>query len=299
MNRQYNDFTNHDGLRMTLNSRLTRQVLAVLAPLLCSLLFAAVVALLPISAGAQCRTGWDASGELGITQRGQLPTNRLVLQQKGRVLTGTASYSYVTGDRKFLGVTTVGGDAVSVDGTVDGTIDGDSFSIQIFWSNRQIGVYNGKVLPSGRLDGEAWEKASPHLRQTWYSVGVLKCPPPPPVIPKVLKSTGKAKPAPTPAPPKPPFLIASLPVIPTPFHPLGIVVLGWDGGPDNPNVEVWVSIDNGAEIPAFSIEHTSQSPVWKQPKTAGIQLNLQRKHHYKFALKAGSATLSTSAFVVP
>ncbi len=157
----------------------TNNLIVRRTPLVCGLLFAAALALLPISAAAQCSTGWDASGEWSMMQRGQKWPNHLVLQQKGRVLTGRAFYNYVTGDRKFLGVTTVGGDPVSVDGTVDGTIDGNSFSIQIFWANRQIGVYNGKVLASGKLDGEAWEKSSPQSRTIWHSTGVLKCPPPP------------------------------------------------------------------------------------------------------------------------
>lgn len=278
----------------------TNNLIAKRTPLLWGLLFATVLALLPVSAAAQCSTRWDASGEWSIMQRGQKWPNHLVLQQKGRVLTGRAFYNYVTGDRKFLGVTTVGGDPVSVDGTVDGTIDGDSFSIQIFWANRQIGVYNGKVLPSGRLDGEAYEKSSPQSRTIWHSTGVLKClppPPPPPVIPKPIKSSGKAKVVPPP-PPTPPFITASYPIITSPAMPFGIVVLGWEGGPDHPNVEVFVSMDNRAEIPAFSMEHAPQSPVWKQPKMS-IPLQLQRYHHYRFVLKAAGKTLSTAAFVVP
>ena len=85
--------------------------------------------------------------------------------------------------------------------------------------------------------------------------------------------------------------------MPTPNHPFGIVPLSWDGGPDHPNVEVWLSMDNGAEIPAFSTEHHPQSSVWKQPKNS-IPLHLQRNHHYKFVLKGAGKTLSTAAFVV-
>ncbi len=268
--------------------------------LFCIVLFAAVLTLLPIWVEAQCSTGWDASGEWSFMQRGQQWANHLVLQQKGRVLTGRAFYAYNTGNRKFLGVTTVGGDPVSVDGTVDGTIDGNSFSIQIFWATRQIGVYNGKVLPSGRLDGEAYEKSSPQSRTIWHSTGILKCPPPPPVTPKVIRTSGKAKVAPTPAPPPtPPFIVAGQPMIVAPTAPFGSVYLGWDGGPDHPNVEVWLSMNNGAEIPAFSMEQGPQSALWKLRKVAAIELRFQRYHHYKFVLKAAGKTLSTAAFVVP
>src|SRR5688572_3648971 len=186
-------------------------------PLVFSLLLVSVLALLPISAQAQCAK-WDANGSLKIVQRGQLPFD-VTLEQKGRALTGTADAILLSEGKRLKG-------------PVDGEIDGDSFRIQIFWNNYTIGVYIGKVLPTGRLDGEAYEKNTPNVRLTWYSEGVLKCPPPPPVIPKPIRSSGKAKPAPQ--PPTPPFITASQPIIPAPGHPLGIVVLGWEGGPDHP-----------------------------------------------------------------
>ena len=249
-------------------------------PLFCGLLFAAM----SISTQAQC-TNWDASGPLEFFQRGQSRVNRMTLEQKGRVITGTAGFVEAENNDPVFGA-------------VDGTLDGDSFSIQIFWENGKTGVYNAKVLPSGRLDGEAYEKSSPQSRTIWHSDGVLKCAPPP-VIPKPIRSSGKAKPAPqTPAPPPPPFITAGIAIIPTPTHPFGIVPLSWDGGPDHPNVEVWLSMDNGAEIPAFSMEQGPQSPVWKQPKIS-IALQLQRYHHYRFVLKDAGKTLSTAAFVVP
>ncbi len=256
-------------------------------PLLCGVLFAAVLALLPISAGAQCKN-WEAGREMLIVQPGF--QSRLTIEQKGSVITGNAIGSVRDED---------GTRTITAQGPVDGTFDGNNFSIHIYWYNDHTGVYNGKVLPSGRLDGEGYEKRSPNVRVPWHSEGVLKCAPPPPVIPKVLKSTGKAKPAPTPVPPTPPFINAGQVIIPAPNHPFGIVALWWDGGPDHPNVEVWLSMDNGPEIPAFSTEHSQQSPVWKQPKYS-IPMHLQRYHSYKFVLKAAGKTLSTAAaFYVP
>jgi hypothetical protein len=63
---------------------------------LCCLLLAAVLTLMPSTAGAQC-TNWDASGESTIYQRGQKPIT-LTLQQNGRVITGEAKYD-VPGSR--------------------------------------------------------------------------------------------------------------------------------------------------------------------------------------------------------
>ena len=251
------------------------------------LLFTAVLVLLPTTAGAQCSTGWDTIGRYAIRQRGMRYGFTVELQQKGRVITGTA---WGTVDNDDGGVD-------SLEGTVDGTLDGDSFSVQIFWTNGSTGIYNAKVLPSGRLDGEGYEKNSPNVRVPWNSVGVLKCPPPPP--PKPIKSSGKARPSePAPPPPKPPFITAGQVIIVQPALSFGSVYLGWDGGPDHPNVEIWVSIDNGAEIPAFSIDFAQQSPLWKQPK-AGGEMKLQRYRHYKYVLKDAGKTLSTVVVAVP
>ena len=91
-----------------------------------------------------------------MIQRGQANKIRLYVVQRGRLLKGFAENGSETGE-------------------LDGTLDGDRFNIQIFWSNDSTGVYNGKVLPSGRLDGEGYEKSSPNIRVPWHSEGVLKC----------------------------------------------------------------------------------------------------------------------------
>lgn len=248
--------------------------------LFCSFVFAAVVALLPISAGAQC-SNWDASGDLVINQEGYAPKHiTLVLEQRGKVITGLASWGW----------------RPRSEGKVHGLIDGDSFNLQILWQGNWTQVFDGKILSSGHIEGETSNKNA--TRDAWYggrsAERPLKCAP----TPKPISRSGKM-PKPAPAPPTPPFITAGQAIVPTPNHPLGIVVMGWDGGPDHPNVEVFVSMDNSVEIPAFSTEHASQSPVWKQPKMAAIQLSLQRYHHYKFVLKAAGKTLSTAAFVVP
>ena len=262
------------------------------ASLLVGLLSAGLF-LLPTSAAAQC-VSWDANGKWSFWQ-GEPQTAKLhsittiTLQQKGTLITGTASAGATNDDGKFF----------EKKGIVDGSLESDRFSVQIFWNTSEIGIYTAKVLPSGRLQGEAHEKRSPQVSYPWNSTEVLKCPPLPPA-PKPIKSSGKAKPAPetpAPPPPTPPFIIAGQPIIP-PYMPYGIVPLSWEGGPDHPNVEVWLSMDNGAEIPAFSMEQGPQSPVWKQPKIS-IALQLQRYHHYRFVLKDAGKTLSTAAFVVP
>jgi hypothetical protein len=273
MYKQDNDFANYDGSRVSLISRLRKQVLAVPAPLLCGLLFAAVLALLPISAGAQC-ANWDASGRIDIVQRGQDHSIVLDLQQKGRMLTGYGFHHlnhFATEAAK-----------------VDGTIDGDSFSIQIFWQKGAVGVYNGKVLLSGRLDGEGYERYSPQTRVPWHSRGVLKCLPPP----KVLKATGR-KPKPTPvqtsqpapAPMKAPGIIAGAVFFPTPFVPAGFVVLQWDAGPDHPYAEVWFKVNGGEQV--FMVEQGK----------GGRQVTVERGRVYEYILTDAGKTLATVTVV--
>ena len=259
-------------------------------PLLCGLLIAAVIALLPFSAAAQCATKWYAPANLKIMQRGQALPIVLKIAQKGAVLSGTADLHMFSEGKK-------------IHGTVDGAIQGNTFNIQIFWNNWQIGVYEAKILPSGRLDGVGWEKNSPNVKVTFYSEEMLKCPPPPAFGAGGLFGMPAPKKAPKPAtkpsapPPTPPFIIAGQPYLP-PYMPYGIVGMSWDGGPDHPKAEVFLSMDNGAETPAFSIDQPQQSPLWKQPK-AGLSMHLQRYHHYRFVLKAEGKTLSTAVFVVP
>jgi hypothetical protein len=64
-------------------------------------------------------------------------------------------------------------------------------------------------------------------------------------------------------------------------------------------VEVWVSIDNGAEIPAFSIDFAQHHPVFKQAKIAEIEMKLPKGRLYKYVLKDGGTTLSTIVVPVP
>ncbi len=131
-------------------------------------LLAAVLAVLPATTVAQCAK-WDASGDWVLYQG---PLNRakpndssqLRLQQTNAVVTGTAKAAYVVGKRR--------GERY---GDVDGTFVRGRFKIQIFWNTGEIGVYEGNVLQSGRLQGEAWEKKSPHIRYAWHSSTRMRC----------------------------------------------------------------------------------------------------------------------------
>jgi hypothetical protein len=91
---------------------------------------------------------------------------------------------------------------------------------------------------------------------------------------------------PAPPPLKPPFITGQ--VILQPFLPFASAALGWDGGPDHPNAEVWLSVDNSAETLAF-----------KQPKGGATEQRLQRGSSYSYVLKDAGKTLSKVLLIVP
>lgn len=260
-------------LRIAAGLRITR------ASLGCGLLFAAVLALLPISAGAQCAK-WDAAGDLYISQPGS--STKLDLVQSGRMIVGTALQT--------------GGSNVryQVAGKVEGEIDGDTFSIQISWQDNRTSVYNGKIQQSGRLVGETYDKNNARVRQPWKGQRILKCASPiesmdkmpattPPSSKQVTGGTGIA----TTSSPKPPSIITSHAVFKFVGQPLGFVVLTWDGGPDHPNAEVWVKINNRkAAFVAEQGKGTSQMPV-------------ERGKAYEYILADTGKTLATVKFIVP
>lgn len=123
------------------------------------------------SATAQCNGQWDASGKWSFMQRNATRPVELNMWQNGKVIGGSAAH-IIPGSGGFGGKF-----GEKKTGKVDGTILGDRFSIEIAWNSGPTGVYNARILPSGRLEGEGWAKSSPNVRHPWNSVGVLKCKP--------------------------------------------------------------------------------------------------------------------------
>jgi len=244
-------------------------------PLLCGLLFAAILALLPILTQAQC-ANWDANVIISLIQPGSKPI-ALYLTQNGKRITGNAG-AIVTNSS--------GHGEHRMQGQIDGSLDGDNFSVQIYWDNGQTGVYQGKVLLSGRLDGEAWEKRSPNVRLPWHTDGLLGClPPPKPPPPAPIKSSGKAKIEPKPPPPlEAPWIDAGPAIFAVPGLHTGTVILTWDSGPDHPDAEVWLKTPNGA------------ATVAKQVK-GGLQLTVERGRQYEYILTDAGKILAGVTFV--
>ena len=119
------------------------------------------------------------------------------LQQKGTVVTGTATHDIEKTSSGNFGGSFAGASTVS--GTVDGTVEGDSFAVKIEWDNNTTGVYEGTIGPSGKIEGKGWERRSPRTKVRWYSETRMVCADAAPAIPKPIRFSGKAKPAVTPS----------------------------------------------------------------------------------------------------
>lgn len=215
-------------------------------------LFTSIFALAAPSVEARCRS-WDASGKWTFEQgSGQNIINVIVdLQQEGTVVTGTAVHQ-------------PGGGRVT-NGTVDGTVEDDSFAVKIFWDNNSIGVYEGTIRPTGRVDGKGWEQSTRRIKVNWHSVGVMKCADtkavePSNPTPKPITNTAKPPAAPTPKPIGKTGTAKTQPSAAAPFikaNPILVVIpaaqtrarttLTWDSGPDHPNAEVWMEDMRGEE----------------------------------------------------
>jgi hypothetical protein len=216
-----------------------------LAVALGGFLFPSILALPASSAEAQCKQ-WNVGHGWRFKQG---PTAVDVdLHQNGTVITGTAVHLlYVPLPDTVFGASH--GGFKNVSGTVDGTVEDDSFAVKIYWENNTIGVYDGTIRPSGRIEGRGYEQATPRKKVNWYSVSTMKCADAAPAAPPPLDSSGKV-PAPTPKPIKSSGkakVSAATPTIKA--FPIAVTIpegqshgrttLIWDGGPDHPDAEVW------------------------------------------------------------
>ena len=254
--------------------------------ILCGFVFTAVLALLPASGQAQC-SNWNAGGQFYIYQDRLEKAILVTLKQNGTYLSGTAS-------------TKIGGRSVA--GMAHGTLEGDNFSIQIAWPDNLTGVYKGRILPTGKMNGGTYDRSNPKIQQAWRTEEPLKCAPAAPAkpfkitskitlppSPPPIRRSGKARPA-KPAPPPPPMKVPGIvasQVIFEPPYPTGFVILTWDGGPDHPYAEVWVKVGEGDET--FVVEQGKGER----------RVTVERNKTYLYILTDAGKTLSTDRVNVP
>lgn len=219
-------------------------------------LFTSIFALSAPPVEAQCKQ-WNV-GHGWRFKQGTLPVE-MNLQQKGIVVTGTASHIV----HRRIKDSNPGFDedrAETMSGDVDGTVKGDRFAVRIHWNNNTVGVYEGTIGPSGRIEGKGYEQSTPRTKVRWYSETHMVCadddvvqptkPAPPPTNaapprPPPIKSSGKAVSAAAPT-------ISANPIVVTApdGQSQGTTTLTWDVGPDHPNAIVWsrVGIDGKVTV---------------------------------------------------
>ena len=154
------------------------------------LLFTSIFALSAPLVEAGCQQ-WDVSGQWMITQGKKVI--HVYLSQNGKTISGTAEQVWVPDNQVTV-----------LKGQVTGTIAGVEFDVQINWPNGGAGVYRGTIATGGAgLYGTTYDKNYLQSTAAWSTDHHFNCAaaapaPAPPAPPKVIKSSGKAKPATTP-----------------------------------------------------------------------------------------------------
>ena len=106
---------------------------------------------------------WDVSGKWTVHQSNR--TSQVVsLKQSGSVITGSARF--FNKNRDFTRLT----------GDVAGTIKGNQFSMEITWgAGDSVGIYTGTIAPSGRINGQTYDRFHPETKAEWTSNAKMKC----------------------------------------------------------------------------------------------------------------------------
>jgi hypothetical protein len=90
------------------------------------------------------------------------------------MLSGTATHTIHNQNAGNAGLAD-GGRIETIDGKVEGTMNGKRFAVKIFWNNGTVGVYDGTVGLSGRLEGTGYKQGSSSVKVNWHSVTTMKC----------------------------------------------------------------------------------------------------------------------------
>lgn len=271
--------------------------------LLCAVLALMCLIVLSVGSNAQCKN-WETDKYLLIKQRGALSSIGITFTSKGKTFAGSVEMSYI--EKGFLG-----NPVTELKGNAEGSIDGDRINFKIFWDSGLVGVYTAKILPTGTLEGETYDKAKPSVIQTWHSTEALKCAtlksasagilnkstgkPKLPSGPKTFGpppapggSTSSSRPSDTPATPmKVPWIVAGKVIYPDIRVPMGFVILQWDAGPDHQYAEIWFKVSNGDET--FLVEQGKGSR----------QMPAERGKQYTYILTDANVKLGSVTFVAP
>jgi hypothetical protein len=126
------------------------------------------------------------------------------------------------------------------DGQIEGTLNGAQLSMQIYWKNGDLALYEGKINPRGMIEGTAYVKGHEGRRISWFSSRPMTWSPwPGDVTIPGVGTFPKGAPIITANP-----SAVSIPAGKTEAESL----LSWDGGKNHPYAEVWVKVGDLDEV---------------------------------------------------
>ena len=117
-------------------------------------------------------TQWGLQGPVYLVQSNRISA-LLLVEQTGSLFKGTASYSnkqQQTGPASVIGPPTVSDSAPVV-----GTLIRDEFEATVYWTDKTIGVYKGRVGRQGLLVGRTFDKTQPSTSADFHSDKTLVC----------------------------------------------------------------------------------------------------------------------------
>jgi hypothetical protein len=251
----------------------SRRHVRVAAVALSGAVFAALCALSPSRAQAQCAQ-WSAEGQRNIKQNNGVSIAADVRQDK-MSLKGTAGY--VTNLGKYL------------KGTIHGVIQNNNCNFVILWESGDRSSYEGKIASDGRAEGLQYSVKNPSAKFHWYFTSPLQCAgATAAVTPRPIKTIGKGVGPSTAAVPPPvtqtnvPGIAANPTTVSIPAgQSEGTATLTWDAGPAHPYAEVWVQVDGG----------DAQFVVERAKGTRSV--TVQRGQTYRYTLSDSGAQLAS------
>ena len=114
------------------------------------------------TAQAACRE-WNVAGKWELQQSNRFST-RVTVTQAGSELRGNA-----------VAMTTRVGGGKDLRGQLDGSLKGNRLTFTVFWGANVVGVYNGTIATTGRIEGITYDKRNPGARASWFSSTRMKC----------------------------------------------------------------------------------------------------------------------------
>ena len=188
-------------------------------------LFAAVLALFPAPAEAQCLK-WDVSGKWNINITSGIRKGTVLkidLQQSGDEITG--------GTERFQGIGL---------GTLSsGTLNGKNLGLVFEWKGQvdpaapevkdPVEMFVGEIDDDGKVTGVASIFSDRSRKATWTSDRAMRC--------RFRIEPEKL--------PKTPFILGGPVSFPDSSKSTGVSILKWDAGPEHPNAQLWVKVDDG------------------------------------------------------